>query len=268
MSHFAGLVILTPSYGGDLDESLEKYDENIEVDEYSKGEVSLFDKLSFIFYYSKVYNEEVENKLKRTFYSKNFPKKEDDLDEARRFCYKNKDDYCKFVLEEYPEILDGFNSLYEENGSNWNSNAWKINPETNKLEEYSTYNPDSKWDWYSLGGRWDSSIKTKSGEFVNECLLGEIDWTPFKDTDYCKKPSKDVFGESYRKLKKNVRWHFTEDILPFCFVIDGEFIEKGEMGWWGMTSNEMTNEDWNKKFFDGLKKLPEDSEVYLVDFHI
>ena len=49
MSHFAGLVILTPSYGGDLDESLKKYDENIEVDEYSKGEVSLFDKLSFIF---------------------------------------------------------------------------------------------------------------------------------------------------------------------------------------------------------------------------
>ena len=190
------------------------------------------------------------------------------MDDASDFCYQNQDDYCKFVLEEYPEILDEFNSLYEENGLNWNSNDWKINPETNKLEEYSTYNPYSKWDWYAVGGRWDSSIKTKSGEFVNECLLGEIDWTPFKDSDYCKKPSKDVFGRSYRKLKKNVRWHFTENDLPFCFVIDGEFIEKGEMGWWGMTSNEMTNEDLNKKFFDELKKLPEDSEIYLVDFHI
>ena len=268
MSHFVGLVILTPSYDGDLNGSLEKYDENNEVDEHSVGEVSLFDKLSFIFHFSNKYSEELEDYLKRTFYSKNSPKKEDDLMEVRAFCYQNQDDYCKFVLEEYPEILDELNPLYEVYGLKWNHNAWKINPETNKLEKYSTYNPYSKWDWYEVGGRWDHSIKTKSGEFVNECLLGEIDWTTFNNDDYYEKLEKDIFGRSFRKLKENVRYHFTEDDLPFCFVIDGEFIEKGEMGWWGMTTDEMSDDEWNKRFFDELKKLPEDSEVYLVDFHI
>lgn len=34
MSHFAGLVILTPNYKGDLESALERYDENTEVPEY------------------------------------------------------------------------------------------------------------------------------------------------------------------------------------------------------------------------------------------
>jgi hypothetical protein len=49
-------------------------------------------------------------------------------------------------------------------------------------------------------------------------------------------------------------------------VVDGEWIERAKMGWWGMTTDEKDN--WDETFHDILSKLPEDSEVTLVDFHI
>ena len=53
MSHFTGLVILTPSYleKHDLEESLDKYCEHNSVPEYSEGEVSDYEKVTFIHYY-------------------------------------------------------------------------------------------------------------------------------------------------------------------------------------------------------------------------
>ncbi len=39
-------------------------------------------------------------------------------------------------------------------------------------------NPNAKWDWYQEGGRWNNSIKTKSGVFCNSCKISEIDFTP------------------------------------------------------------------------------------------
>lgn len=36
--------------------------------------------------------------------------------------------------------------------------------------ELSTYNPNSKWDWYSVGGRWRNSLLTKED---NEDVISE-----------------------------------------------------------------------------------------------
>ena len=47
MSHFSGFVILTPDYAKkhNMDESLEKYSEDLKVPEYSTGAVSNIDKV-------------------------------------------------------------------------------------------------------------------------------------------------------------------------------------------------------------------------------
>lgn len=280
MSHFAGLVICTPKYAENhtIEDALYKYDENREVPEYSKGKVSDFEKIRFVTYYK--YGKDFDRKLIEAFYYYGVLKGvvEAFVDDNSGNCtlsqyqYRkmllNKEEFANYVLLIYPEFLDGFDELYKEKGKDWNDNRWRISSVSGEWEEYSTYNPDSKWDWWADGGRWDYSIKTKSGEFVNECLLGEIDWTDFNDSDYCKKPARNWKGETYRKLKKNVRWHFTKSQMPFCFVIDGEWIEKGQMGYWAITSNEMSDEEWNDKMANILEKLPEDSECYLVDFHI
>ena len=278
MSHFVGLVICTPNYADNhsIDDALEKYNENRRVPEYSRGEVSDFHKIRFVMCCK--YDKSFERKLVESFYYYAVlkgivePFVDGDNDDIYRYqfgcMFKNQEEFAKYVLLICPDFLDDFDEVYKENGNEWNGNSWRINPNSGLWEEYSTYNPDSKWDWWADGGRWAYSIKTKYGEFVNECLLGEIDWTDFKDGDYYKKPVKNWKGETYRKLKKNVRWHFTKTEMPFCFVVDGEWIEKGQMGYWAMTSNEMSNEEWSDKMITILEKLPEDSECYLVDFHI
>ena len=53
-----------------------------------------------------------------------------------------------------------FDELYEEYGEEWNNNEWRKD-ENGVWQRYSTYNPDSKWDWYSIGGRWSGQFITK-----------------------------------------------------------------------------------------------------------
>jgi hypothetical protein len=38
------------------------------------------------------------------------------------------------------------------------------------------------------------------------------------------------------------------------------------MGWWGISHDD--NENWDIDANNLLKNIPEDSDVYLVDFHI
>lgn len=105
-----------------------------------------------------------------------------------------------------------------------------------------SHNPNAKWDWYSDGGRWDGYIVNRNGNCTNAEVLTEVDWD-----------------------KTNT---------PFCFVnAEGEWIEKAEMGWWGMTSNEKKTADWNTEFKEYVRSLladpeAEEIEVYAVDFHI
>ena len=41
--------------------------------------------------------------------------------------------------------------------------------------ELSTYNPNSKWDWYSIGGRWKGILKAKAGEVGEISLVCPIE---------------------------------------------------------------------------------------------
>ena len=78
-------------------------------------------------------------------------------------------------------------SWFEEHYGNvdWNSDesihqaymkAWKddkkFDEEGNQL---STYNPQSKWDWYSLGGRWGGTLKLK--EHASVIKESDLTWT-------------------------------------------------------------------------------------------
>jgi len=286
MSHFTGLVVLTPDYlkKHELEDALSKYDENLEVPEYSDGEVSDFEKVEFIKYYKSedgtvsdnstiddpwntIYNHLLEDGKIEAYDEKKHHTIYLHLVEALGQEGTEKA-YVDLFNELFPGLIDTFDNLYYEKGDDWNGNSWRINHISGKWERYTRYNPNSKWDWYSEGGRWDGAIKTKEGEFVNDGALGDIDWTDFKPEDYEEKTEKNFFGEEYRPLKEGVRWHYTRSSVPFCLVVDGEWIEKGQMGWWGISTNNKEQQDWNDEFFSILDKLPENSEFHLIDFHI
>lgn len=57
-------------------------------------------------------------------------------------------------------------------------------------------------------------------------------------------------------------------ISTFAVLKDGKWYEKGEMGWWGMASNEDDQDTWNKKFNELIKDLPDNTVLSLVDCHI
>ena len=103
-------------------------------------------------------------------------------------------------------------------------------------------NPNAKYDWYSEGGRWSGYLTNKDGSKTDCELLTEVDWDK------------------------------TE--IPFCFVNDnGEWIEKGQMGWWAMVANEKKQADWNEEFKSYVQSLLADEEaneieVYAIDYHI
>jgi hypothetical protein len=66
----------------------------------------------------------------------------------------------------------GFDELYAIKGKDWDGGSLRKNPITGVWEEFSTYNPNSKWDWFQLGGRWSGLLKLKPKKLLPFHLEG------------------------------------------------------------------------------------------------
>lgn len=75
--------------------------------------------------------------------------------------------------------------------------------------------------------------------------------------------------EKYRLgREKTIQNARNSAISTYAVVIDGKWYEKGEMGWWGISSNEMSAEEWNEKFSQLLDSVSDDTMLTIVDCHI
>ena len=213
MSHFVGLC-----FGENWDSYLEEYYEGLEVDPYIiYSKQSAIDEA--IARHTSHYDYAVKQLKKSTLSKESY-------------------DYYNKIVNEGPSLS---RSKAWEKAKGW---GYEIDENDNLL---ATYNPNSKWDWYSVGGRWSGFLPLKKLDeegkhlLTNEAYFNEIDW--------------DYFFE----------YQFT----PFCFVTeDGDWNEKGEMGWWGITTNEQPADDWDTQFKEYLKTVDPDCLVTVVDFHI
>ena len=199
MSHFIGLC-----FGDNWENDLEQYYEGLEVEAY----------------------------IRHT--------KEEAIEQAKKYHTSNYEYALKQLASDVitPENLAHYTKVVNDGCSLTDEDAWKqvqdwgyqIDDEGNLL---TTYNPDSKWDWYSIGGRWSGFLPLKEKDEEgnplesNEAYFHEIDWEYLLKHKY----------------------------PPFCYVTeDGEWIEKGEMGWWGVSFNEQPEDDWNTQFKKYLDK--------------
>lgn len=57
-------------------------------------------------------------------------------------------------------------------------------------------------------------------------------------------------------------------VSTFAVLKDGEWYEKGEMGWWGCVSDEKAPKDWAEEFTKLLNELPDDTLLSVYDCHI
>jgi hypothetical protein len=125
-------------------------------------------------------------------------------------------------------------------------------------------NPDAKWDWFLIGGRWCGMFPLKDG------VEGEKGRLPMIMRG--EEVPDDRFDIS---MKKDIDWDAMVDedgnpnFAPFALVTeDGEWIERGAMGWWCMVGNEKDQDDWDKIVKNILDKVPDDTYIAAVDCHI
>lgn len=266
MSHFLVMVA-----GKNFEKLLEPYNENLVVEEYSNT-LSEDQKASFVEYY--------------------FPEEQ------------GKD----------------FEEVYVEKGKDWNNNSWR--KEDGVWKEFSSYNHNSRWDWYCVGGRWSEYIESigfsnkepiKSNINFDNLLKKTSErasarWTkaidcfnqnrgdqPFKtwkevlnipDIDIAKKreiynsqPEVKAFCrlegpfdllDEYLVSKENyIEKAKKEIILPHAFLSEKTgWIERGSMGWFGLSSEDKETSDWYDEFIAFFNSLPEDEEIHFIDCHI
>lgn len=166
---------------------------------------------------------------------------------------------------------------------------YDIDEETGKKGYWE--NPNAKWDWFVIGGRWSNLIKNKNGnrsdvekinnidlsideelyqEFMRywEVVVEEQEILPSEDKmNFFSFYNKRYYTEQYR-TKEN---YATQQASFGTFAVispDGNWIEKGEMGWFGVNdATDESRENYINQFNQLLEKYP---EYYLtvVDCHI
>jgi hypothetical protein len=71
------------------------------------------------------------------------------------------------------QVADAVNAAYHEDGA---EDEKLLVDELGAAYTMSTYNPQSKWDWYSVGGRWGGHLRYKPGH-AGDVLLPEKTWS-------------------------------------------------------------------------------------------
>jgi len=155
----------------------------------------------------------------------------------------------------------------------------EVDPETGKYGYWE--NPNCKWDWYVLGGRWSDFFKLKDGSRVDKAIKSDIDFEGTVEDSV--KEAKANWEEAKKEDDIGMRYfHYgiskgdseesyikdCSEITTFAFLKDGEWYEKGEMGWFACVSNEKDPAQWSNDFNKMLSDLPEDTLLSLYDCHI
>ena len=146
--------------------------------------------------------------------------------------------HIEFLKNEFPQQINWTDDqCYDDIKEDYDSDM--IDKDGNLL---SKYNQKSKWDWYEVGGRWDGGIPMKTNtkleiKSCNECKVSQIDM--------------DKIGTPYAYVDTNGNWY-----------------GRGEMGWFGASSNDKDEKSWNDEFKNFIKNQKKSTIVTLVDCHI
>jgi hypothetical protein len=218
--HFTVMVI-----GDNPEDQLGPYYEGNQSDPYPNRIVSDNDKRRFVEYYT--IKKAKENGKTGT------------PTEADPYGEENWEDNN----ENFDEVFEEF---YKEYGKEWNDNCWEKNDD-GEWEEWSTYNPNSKWDWYSLGGRWSGLIKLKPGAKGKKGRPGVFE-------------NKIGIDQALKGDIENIN-----EIKTFAVLKYGEWYEGDDA--WGVQNKEKEN-DWDEKISELLKNVSDDTLISIYDCHI
>jgi len=127
-------------------------------------------------------------------------------------------------------------------------------------------NPQGKWDWWELGGRWPNSLNLEPGMTGTN---GELSWV---FTDGYTSPERHAEalpreGAADSALAAHVDWSDTDPTFALLDA-EGKWHERGEMGWWGVVHDETSPDEWELQWRSLVALIPPDATVAVVDVHI
>lgn len=286
MSHYTTLVIMPDGFCEEkLNALLAPYDERIEVPEYDH-------KCYCVGSIAQNRASELMQKQMGTW---------EEVKESFRRKYPRTNDtpYNAFDAEWQREVFTPRHAL-ESQLLGEMEDKYAPNPECPECHGTgfyrSQYNPKSKWDWWTIGGRWTGSLGTYRPEmdkanYVKCYMCNGTGSRP--DGDYSKSNTWARKGNDLYPVKPNARgcnvcygsgmnlkWssefknvdnvmvvsqinpHFT----PYSLITpDGEWHEKGHMGWFGISSNE--DDNWPERYKMLIARYQANTAV-LCDLHI
>ena len=149
-------------------------------------------------------------------------------------------------------------------------------------------NPNSRWDWYELGGRWTGAFKLKDGAegviggpsvfrerapveegFVDQARKGDIDWegTMAHDRTLAEETwdkYKDKKSFLYNIYPEETREEYLSRVCQFtthAILMDGEWSEKEGY-------DKETDLAWSKSMKKIIDSLPDDTLLSVYDCHV
>lgn len=187
------------------------------------------------------------------------------------------------------------------------------------------HNPNAKWDWWAVGGRWSGSMLAKQD--LEDALyprehsddlksLGDyrpIDGAFKKDIAFMKmlELEKESAAVRFFKLEKAFEQNDTSDLGPLTVIkedgiyswgdlayqagetldeflhrkgldedstggfypyavvdLEGDWHSEGDMGWFGLSSNDKPETDWHTEVQQFIDSLDDDDYLICVDCHI
>lgn len=272
MSHFTVLVV---TKDGDYEKALAPFDETLEVEPYiseTKEEIIQNEKVRYERYKQGLSNGENDEWFEK--YNKGVDWSDDDS-----------------IIKHYYEY-------------------WSDEEHDEDYNRLSTYNPNSKWDWYSLGGRWINTLKLKEkvapiaesrpsliqfelpeDGYTDHAQMKDIDFTPSKkeiknaerfwevvveeqplrpdekEEDFHTWWKKEYYLDKYGSKEEYVRCQ--TELFTYALLYEGEWIEPGEMGWFGMENSTKDSNEWyRERFREIVSNLSPEDYISVIDCHI
>lgn len=161
-------------------------------------------------------------------------------------------------------------------------------PETGKYGYWE--NPNKKWDWWQVGGRYSNWFKTKDGRKVDDCQVKDLDRAP--DEAARKKALRfweivvegspllpgeekpfNMYKPAYYLDQYGTKEEYANEQAsdaPWAFITpDGVWHEKGAMGWFACSdATKDSRQSFAKEWEAAIAAAAPDDWVVLVDCHI
>lgn len=161
-------------------------------------------------------------------------------------------------------------------------------PETGKYGYWE--NPNAKWDWWQIGGRYSKWFKTKSGLRVDDCRMKDLD-TSIDEEQYKKSlrrweivvegaellPGEEkpftIWKPTYYLNQFGSKENYAEEEAsndPWAFITpDGAWHEKGGMGWFGLSdATQESRNTFHASWKEAVAAADPEDWVVIVDCHI